>query len=385
MRAVISGVGYTPITANSGTSVLRLAVEASRNAMADAGLDRADIGGVYTFGLNDTVQSVEVAMELRLHDANWTVDVVGGGNSAAATVAQAAAIVEAGLARHVLVFRAMNGRSGIRLGGVGQDIETGGTRQFLASAGMLTYPQQMAMWCRRHIELSGTDPEAYAQIAIRSREYASENPRAQKQELITVDDYFDSPMIVDPFRLLDICLESDAACALIVSAADTVADLRSRPVHILGANHGGYAPQGASLEDFLSYPDISKNFAGAVVPPLLSSLGMTLADIDVAEIYDCFTHTVMLTAEGMGLFPKGEGADYFTQPDAMRLTSDLPINTHGGLLSEGYLMGLSHVLEGVLQVRGECGARQVDGAETALVTSGAMMQGSALVLGREAA
>jgi acetyl-CoA acetyltransferase len=376
----IVGVGYTPISAFSGTTILRLAVDASLAAITDAGLRPSDIDGVVTFGLDDTVRAVSVANELGSTTPRWTVDLNGGGNLACAAVAEAAAAVQAGLADTVLVYRAANGRSGRRLGATGQTVDASGARQFLVPAGLVSYAQQMAMWCRRYLETYRPAPELYGAIAMKSRANAVPNERAQKREIFTLDDYFASPWIADPFRLLDICLESDGACALVVTSEERARDLARPPVLIQAAEHGGAGTPGSDLEDFLGYDDLTRNFSGAIRDRLYATAGITAQDLDFAEIYDCFTHTVVLTAEGMGFAPAGEGAQFLASDTAMSVGSSLPINTHGGLLSEGYLMGLNHVTEAVLQLRGECGVRQVANARLGLVTAGAMMQGSALVL-----
>src|SRR5690349_18553822 len=176
---------------------------------------------------------------------------------------------------------------------------------------------------------------------------------------MTVDDYFDSPMIVDPFRLLDICPESDGALALLVTDAARAADLRHPVVEIEYVEHGGLSRPGSDLEDFLGLEDLSRNFAGPVAERLYETSGYSLDDFQLLEIYDCFTHTVLLTLEGLGVAPVGQAADWVLEPDTMIIGGRLPVNTHGGLLSEGYLMGLSHVAEAVLQLRGDGGERQV--------------------------
>lgn len=381
-QSSIVGVGYTPLTRASGKTPLQLAVAACRAAAEDAGQDIAKIDGVIVFGLNDSTTANAVATELRLINPRWTVDLTGGGHAACAVVGHAAAAVNFGLAETLLIVRAANGRSGRRMGGVGEEVQAGGSSQYLASVGLLTYPQQMAMWARRYIELYGPKAEAYGAVAIKQRSNARHNPRAILRDEMTLSDYFESPMIVDPFRLLDICPESDGAVALLVTSSAHAADLKQTPVSILHVEHGGLSRPGADLEDFLGLSDLTENFAGPVAKRLYSSSGLSASDFDFVEIYDCFTHTVLLTLEGLGIAPKGEADDWVLDPDTMTIGSSLPVNTHGGLLSEGYLMGLGHVAEAVQQLRGGCGVRQVEGAELGLVTAGAMMQGSLAVLAR---
>lgn len=379
-KASISGVGYTPLTRASGKTPLQLAVEASRAAAEDAGIELASIDGVVIYGLHDSTTATAIATELRLLNPRWTVDLVGGGHAACAVIGHAAAAVTTGLASSVLVVRSANGRSGRRLGGVGEEVRAGGSSQYLANVGLLTYPQQMAMWARRYIEQFNPAPEAYANIAVKSRANAIKNPRAIMRTPMTMDDYFASPMVADPFRLFDICPESDGALALLVTGGDRATDLRHVPVLIEYVEHGGLSRPGADLEDFLGLQDLSGNFAGPVARQMYDRSGLSINDFDLLEIYDCFTHTVLLTLEGIGVAPLGQAAEWVCEPDTMTLGGSMPVNTHGGLLSEGYLMGLSHVAEAVLQLRGQCGERQVPNAQRALVTAGAMMQGSLAAL-----
>src|SRR5689334_9883436 len=381
-QPAIVGVGYTELSRASGRTVLELAVEACRAAIEDAGVDVADVDGIVIYGLHDTTTAAAIATELRLLNARWTVDLIGGGHAACAVVGHAAAAVSSGLASSVLVVRAANGRSGRRMGGVGEEVHAGGSSQYLASVGLVTYPQQMAMWARRYIEQFRPAPEAYAAIAVKSRANAIRNPRAMMRQPMTFDDYFASPMIVDPFRILDICPESDGALAVLVTDSLRAADLRHPPVVIKYVEHGGLSRPGADLEDFLGLDDMYHNFAAPVSERIYERSGYGIDDFDLLQIYDCFTHTVLLTLEGLGVAPRGQADEWVLEADTMTIGGRMPVNTHGGLLSEGYLMGLSHVAEAVLQLRGSCGDRQVEGAQHALVTAGAMMQGSVAILAR---
>ncbi|MPZ60556.1 MAG: acetyl-CoA acetyltransferase [Propionibacteriales bacterium] len=387
MRSVASGVvgvGYTDISPNSGRSTLQLATEAAQAALADAGMTAADVDGLVTYHLDDSDPALGLAQSLGLDDPGVMVDWSdGGGNLACGVVGLADAAIRAGMAHTVIVYRSLNGRSGRRLGGMGQGVDTTGVRQFMTPAGWTTYPEMIAMWARRHMEVYGTTPEHLGTIAVKSRAHAKDNPRAQKREPITLDDYFASPLICDPFRLYDICLESDGACAVVVTAMDRARDTAKPPVGVLAAAHGGTGSgPGADLADVLGMGDLARNFGYAVRDRLYGMAGVTAADLDFAEIYDCFTASVILQLEGFGIVGPGEAGPYVAGDDTFSLGSKLPINTHGGLLSEGYLHGLNHVTEAVLQLRGECGPRQVPDAELALVTAGAMATGSALVLGR---
>lgn len=377
-KYAIAGIGYTDFTSNSGTTVLNLALQACRNAVLDAGMDRDEVDGVVSFNFGDSVPSIAVATGLGLPAARYAVEFSSGGNAANLIVQTAAAAIEAGLAENVLCFRAMNGRSGFRLGG-GRDLNSRGVTQYTAPFGWITYPQAMAMWCRRHMIKYGTTSEQLGNIAVSFRRNAALNERAMMRAPITLADHQASRMIVEPFHLLDICLESDGACAVLVTSAERARDLRHKPVYIMGAAYGGGPNQGDDLFDAIRWPDHAHNYAKYIAGDLWRSAGVGPKDVDVAEIYDCFTYSVIMQLEGLGFCKEGEGGA-FVQNGRIDRDGELPLNTHGGLLSEAYIHGFNHVVEAVEQLRGDAGSRQVADAEVALTTAGAMTCGSALVL-----
>jgi acetyl-CoA acetyltransferase len=377
-KYAIAGIGTTKYSANSGTTVLNLALEACGAAVADAGIAIDEIDGVVSYHFGDSVPSIAVATGLGLPAARYAVEFSSGGNAANLIVQTAAAAIEAGLARNVLCFRAMNGRSGLRLGG-SRDLNSRGITQYTAPFGWITYPQAMAMWCRRHMIKYGTTSAQLGAVAVTCRRNAALNPRAMMRAPITLADHQASRMIVEPFRLLDICLESDGACAVLVTTAERARDLRRRPVYILGAAYGGGPNQGDDLFDAIRWPEHAHNYAKYIAADLWASAGVGPQDMDVAEIYDCFTYSVLMQLEGFGFCKEGEGGAFVVDGNIDR-EGAIPVNTHGGLLSEAYIHGLNHVIEAVEQLRGDAGPRQVAGAELALTTAGAMTCGSALVL-----
>ncbi|BBK41675.1 lipid-transfer protein [Allostella vacuolata] len=376
----IAGIGSTEFSKASGRTVLDLASTACLAALDDAGVSPDEVDGIVSFHFNDSVPAIAVATQLGVPAVRYAVDTAGGGNAANLIVLQAVAAIEAGLAETVLCYRAMNGRSGFRLGG-GRDMSAHGITQYTAPFGWITYPQAMAMWCRRHMIEYGTTAEQLGQVAITARANAVLNERAMQRLPMSMDDYLASRFIVDPFRLYDICLESDGACAVLVTRADRARDLRQRPVHIMGGAYGGGPNQGEDLFDALRWPDHSHNYARYIAADLWGKAGVGPADVDVAEIYDCFTYSVLMQLEGLGFCREGEGGPFVADGNIAR-DGPLPVNTHGGLLSEAYIHGFNHVIEAVSQLRGHAGARQVPDAEIALTTAGAMTCGSALVLRR---
>ena len=384
----IAGIGFTNYTRNSGRSVEALADEAARKAIADAGLQPTDIDGVVTFGLGDTVGTSVVATNLGLKRLRHYADYGAGGNVACAVVNHAAMAVATGQADAVLVYRALNGASGQRYGGkaFSKLLEMGGVhsdaeQQFLDPYGVLMPAHHFALLCRRHMSLYGTTVEQLGAIAVTCREHATLNENAQKREPMTLADYFASPWIAEPFRMLDCCLQTDGACAMVVTTLERARDLKQPAVRIMaGITGAGPGNRGGMWSNFS--PEPADTYALHVRDELFGAAGVGAQDMDFAQLYDCFTYSILGQVEDYGFCAKGEGGPFFAEGHG-KLGSKLPINTNGGLLSEGYIHGLNSVVEGVVQLRRQAGARQVADAEVGLVTAGgATATGSALVLGR---
>jgi acetyl-CoA acetyltransferase len=377
-KYAIAGIGYTDFTRNSGRTVRSLASEACIKACADAGVDIKDIDGIISFNFNDSAPAMGVATEMGIPQANYAVDFQSGGNAANLITLTATAAIEAGLAKNVLCYRAMNGRSGFRLGG-GRDMNAYGVTQYTAPYGWISYPQAMAMWCRRYLNKYGPQERYFGEIAMTFRENAVLNERAMQRTPMTYDDYLGSRPIVDPFRMLDICLESDGACAVLITGADRAKDLRHKPVYIMGGAYGGGPNQGDDLFDTIRYPDQAHNALAYLKDDLWGSAGIGPQDVDVAQIYDCFTYSVLMALEGLGFAKEGEGGP-FIMDGRIKRDGALPLNTAGGLLSEAYIHGFNHVIEAVEQLRGHAGVRQIKDAEICLTTAGAMTTASAMIL-----
>ncbi|MBC6464105.1 thiolase C-terminal domain-containing protein [Actinomadura alba] len=376
-RAAIAGVGYTPFSANSGVSTLTLAVDAILAALDDAGLTVGDVDALATHRVGDSTPPWVVAPALGVPEVTWYLDQFGGGSVSHSVVGQAAMAVAAGIATTVVCYRAVNARSEFRMGGTGRGPAPVFDVQYQAPYGLLAPSQQFAMYARAHMIAYGTTHEQFGHIAVNQRANAAKNDRALKREPITLDDYLASRWIAEPLRLLDCCLETDGACAVVVTSVERARHLPRPPVLISGAVWGGG-------DSFLSGTgtDFTVSEAARVAPRLYAMAGAGPADIDVAEIYDCFSYSVLVQLEDYGFCPKGEGGPYVAS-GATALGGTLPVNTHGGFLSEGYVHGLNHVAEAVSQLRGTAGDRQVPGAEVALSTAqpGYVLAGtSALIL-----
>ena len=363
-EAAIVGIGCTEFSRDSGVSVFNLAAEAIKKAVADAGLTIGDIDGLVTFGPNDSIPPNMLAQGLGIKSMSFFLDHFLGGSVSISTVGQAALAVSAGVADCVVVYRALNGRSELRMNGSGAPrMRQPWDMPYKIDAGYIAPSQEIAMAARAHMLRYGTTHEDLGRIAIMSRTHALDNPRAMMREPMTMDDYLESRWIVDPFRKFDCCLETDGAAAVVIVTADRARDLPHRPVLVQGAAWGG----GITIVNN-GFEDIAESPARPLAARLYANAGLGPADIDFAELYDCFTYSVLSQIEGYGFAEPGEVPAMLAGGAFDRATGSLPVNTHGGLLSEAYIHGINHVYEAVEQIRGEAGARQVANHEVALVT-----------------
>ena len=382
-RCAIVGVGETDYSRNSGRSDLTLATQAALAAIADAGLVPHDIDGIVRCDM-DTVRANDLIESIGMPNVTYWSDVGTGGAAAAAMIGQAVGAILSGQATSVLVFRELNGRSGRRYGlsSAGSEVVGGGGTydELYLPYGMLTPGQVFAMYAQRHMLEFGTTPEQLARIPLACRERANANPRAQMRDRkLTIDDYLAARMISTPLRLFDFCLETDGSCAVVVTSTERARALPQPPALIRAVTQGTIArPQPGIQFPVLARPTITELPATKVADELYRRAGLGPADIDVAQIYDCFSITVLLQLEDWGFCAKGEGGP-FVDSGAIDLDGSVPINTGGGHLSEGYIHGLNHVVEGVRQIRGES-TSQVPGAEVCLVTSTPLPPASALIL-----
>jgi acetyl-CoA acetyltransferase len=375
--AAVAGVGYTQLSAASEQSVLGLATEACAAALNDAGLASADVDGIASFMvMHDSVPTQAVATVLGLDHMRFSLDIDLGGQAPCHLVTQAAAAITTGQADAVLVYRAMKGRSGPRVGAM-QFSGPGG--QYRYPIGYSTYMMYVAMWARRFLYETGQGEEDLAAVAMAQRSYAMANERAFRRKPLTKDLYDASPLVVDPFRSPDCTIEVDGACALVVTSLERARDLRHPPALVAAGSYRAGPGCGLDIGDHLEWADYTRNYTSWLAPDLYRQAGVEAADIQVAEIYDCFTSTVLMGLEGLGLCERGDSGRFVRSGQTL-LDGRLPTNTHGGLLSEGYLHGMNTVAEAVLQVQGRGGERQAPRHDVCIVTSGALMDGSGLIL-----
>jgi acetyl-CoA acetyltransferase len=373
----IAGVGYTPLTRHAERSVLDQALAACRAALDDAGLDAAAVDGIASFMLlHDSVPTQAVATGLALPSLRFAIDAQLGGQAPCYLVGLAADAVEAGRADAVLVFRALNGSSGAR---VGTMAFPGGGAQYRYPIGYDAYLMYVAMWAQRFLLETGQGAEDLGAVAIAQRAWARDNERAIKRQPLTLEEYLAAPLVVDPFRAADCTTEVDGACAVLVTTIERARDLRHPPARVASWAYRAGPRSGLDIGDHLLWRDYTRNYTTYLRDELFGRAGVTPSDVQFAEIYDCFTSTLLMGLEGLGITPRGESGAVVragtTAPGGL-----LPVNTHGGLLAEGYLHGMNTVAEAALQVQGRGGARQAPRHEVCAVTSGALMDGSALVL-----
>lgn len=382
MRQVaIAGVGYTPLTKNSGRSVLSLATEAALAAIDDAGLPVKQVDGVGSFMvLNDSVSCGALGTALGLPELRWTMEFQHGGQSPCHVVGLAAMAVACGYAENVVVFRALNGRSGVR---VGSGQFAGGAAQYRYPIGYNSYMMYIAMWAQRYLHETGQGTRDLGAVAVAQRRYAERNPRAIVRKPLDMDAYLASPWVAEPFRVADCTSEVDGACAVLVTSLDRARDLRHPPAIVASTAYRAGARVGLDIGDLMLYDDYTRNFTSLLKDELFARAKLGPSDVEFAEIYDCFTSVVLMGLEGLGLCKRGE-AGAFVASGQTWLDGKLPTNTSGGLLSEGYLHGMNAVCEAVLQIQGRGGDRQAPRHNVGVVTSGALADGSAMLLTADA-
>ncbi|WP_169945169.1 lipid-transfer protein [Microbispora sp. H11081] len=386
-KAAIVGIGQTEFSKKSGRSELRLAVEAVKAAIADAGLEPSDIEGLTTFSL-DTNPEIDVARAMGIPELKFMSRIHYGGGAACAVVHQAAMAVLTGTAKYVVVYRAFNERSGRRFGAGQRNQPTAADAEQVAMSwllpfGLVTPASWVAMFARRYMHQFGATSEDFGRVSVVARKHAANNPNAWFYgKPITLEDHQNSPWIVDPLHLLDCCQESDGGVALVVTTAERARDLPQRPAYISAAAQGAAEDQHMMTsyyrpdEKVTALPEM-----GLVAKQLYETSGLTPDDINAAVIYDHFTPFVLPQLEAFGFCGRGEAKD-FIRDGNLEIGGRLPLNTHGGQLGEAYIHGVNGVLEGVRQVRGTS-SNQVDGLSNILVTAGTGVPTSGLILSRQ--
>jgi len=380
--AAIAGIGATEFSKDSGRSELRLAAEAARAALADAGLSPHEVDGLVTFSMDSTAE-IALARELGVPELRFFSQVGYGGGAACATVQQAAMAIAAGLAEIVVCYRALNERSGRRFGQVSRAAAEAPTSAGVDNGwhypmGLGTPAATVAMIARRYMHEYGATSEDFGRVTVADRRHAAKNPKAWfYQRPVTLAEHQASRWIAEPLRLLDCCQESDGAVAVVVTSRERARDLPQRPAVIRAAAQGS-GPGQFVMTSYYREP-LGLAEMSVVARQLWPQAGIGPGDVRTAVLYDHFTPYVLMQLEELGFCGPGE-ARHFIAGGAIELGGRLPVNPHGGQLGEAYIHGMNGIAEVVRQVRGTS-VSQVPGDGPVLVTAGTGVPTSGLVLG----
>ncbi|MFT7597919.1 MAG: acetyl-CoA acetyltransferase [Acidimicrobiales bacterium] len=384
-EVAIVGIAETDYVRGSDQSVPELVLDATMRAVLDAGIDPSEVDGIIP--PPGFISSEEIAANLGASEIRYSVTLHMGGASPTAALQSAVMAIASGIATTVVVTYGWNGYSAFRKRpgtrpskrkmDPGPFIDV--SRNFYAPYGVQSAVQWYSLYIQRYVDLYGITPEQAAQVALTCREHAHLNDKAlMGGRPMTLDDYMASPYITEPMRKLDCCLETDCAAAVVLTTAERAKDLPHTPVLWLGGAEGHPYP----ADEITNRPDMLKLGLDSAAPRAFAMAGVKPADMDFLQIYDCFTYVVLMELEAIGMCEKG-GAGEFVSDGNISLSGKYPMNTHGGLLSQGHCWGLNHVVEATRQLRHEGGRAQVADAELGVVTGyGDLGDGSIAILAR---
>ena len=371
----IVGAAHAPSQGRGALTPAGLMAEAASCALADSGVDRAAIDGLFSASAYLYMPTLTLGEYLGIRP-RFSDSTTIGGASFLAHLRHAAAAIAAGCCDVGLIAYGSTQRSD-------------GNRYVKSMTEPLAYEVPIgarwpiagyAMMAQRHMHEFGTTPEQLAEVAVAAREWALLNPDSGQTVALSVEEVVASPVISSPLRRYDCCLVSDGGGALVVTSPERARDLTERPVYVVGVAETHWARNVSGIEDFTTVP------AAHTAGEALRQAGLSLSDIDVFELYDSFTIAVLLSLEAIGLCGRGEGGA-FVEQGALRPGGSFPTNTNGGGLSCRHpgMLGMHLMLEAVTQLRGAAGARQVERARRALVhgLGGVHMSGVTAVLSAE--
>lgn len=381
VRTAIAGLGMSEIGKVYGHTANEFASIAVRNAVTDAGLELSDLDGlIVSSGLGSGVD-LGLQGTLGLNDLNLLTSMQGYGSTAAQMVQYAAMAVRAGMASTIAVVWADDPlKENVGAGAAYQSAASlpTGWRGLMAASGLSSANTYYALAARRHMQKYGTTNDHFGAIAVAQRQWATMNPLAQMRTPITLEDYHASRWISEPFHLLDCCLVSNGGIALVITSLDRARTLKQPPIEVLGWAQAHPGRTGVRNDDFGLVSGAARSG-----PAALRMADTKLDEIDVVEVYDCYTFTALITLEDYGFCEKGEGGAFLAEPGTLGPQGKLKVNTGGGELSSYYLWGMTPLSEAVIQARGQAGERQVERHDRVLVSGngGTLDHHATLVLG----
>jgi acetyl-CoA acetyltransferase len=382
-ETAIAGIGLTEFTKHSGVSELSLAAQCIKAACDDAGVSPAEIDGLVTYTL-DSTDEIEVARAVGAADLSFFSRINYGGGAAVGTIAQAAMAIATGQATTVVCYRAMNGRSGKRMGqGVSGEITSSDLIHWswYTPYGMLIPGSWIAMIANKYMRKYGVTREDLGRVAISQRNHALRNPRAYGYgKPLSMEQYLQSKLIAEPLCLYDFCQETDGGCAILVTSAERARDLKQKPAVIRAVTQASTRGQEQMTsyyrDELVSLPEMEMAARRVYA---MANLGPD--DIDAACLYDAFSSEIIMQLESFGFCGPGEGK-YLVREGALDIDGRLPNNTHGGLISEGYIHGMNNIAEGVRLIRGTSTGQPPKTVDHVLVSSGVGVPTGAMILGQ---
>ena len=385
-KSAIVGIGEYGYYRGTDQSILQMILKASMEAIHDAGLKPSDVDGIIP--PPGFVAWDEIGAHLGIREIRYTACPQMGGASPVAGLINATMAIASGMATAVLVPIGWNGYSALRPRPDARPnkrrfsaafFDT--VRNYYAPYGLRSAPWWYSLYLKRYVDLYDVPPEAAGAIAVACRKHAQLNDKAlMRGRPLTMEDYLASPFITEPLRKSDCCVETDCAAAILVTSAERARDLKHTPVVFLGGAEG----HPDRPDELINRPDMLKLGLDYAAPRAFKMAGVKPQDMDFLQIYDCFTYVALLELEALGFAERGGAAD-FVKDGNIELGGRYPLNTHGGLMSQGHCWGMNHIVESVRQLRHDAGAAQVADCEIGLVTGyGDLGDGTVAILGRGA-
>lgn len=395
-KAAIVGVGATDYFfrgASAPRTVYSLACEAILKACEDAGISPHQIDGFAYYsgagagygGKLDTGTFMEM---LGMPEIGFSATLTSGGGGAVGSVGLATAALKNEDAKYVVSLMTLQQPPQARIGRAFGRMDTNWENSFLQPSGLYGPGHLMSILARRHMHLYGTTQEAFAEVAMATRANTHNRPKAIRKKPLTIEEYMASPMLADPLRRLDFCLETDGAVAVITTTAERARDCKQKPAYVHGVCAGGQREWSRAFTWYgMPDPYFASSGHDWSAKRVYEQTGLSAKDIDVALLYDHFTPMVLMQLEEYGFCERGEGNDYvlsgklrYDPATGKGVNGGTPVNTHGGNLNEAYIIGMTHIMEAVEQVRGTA-INQVKDCEFALATGGpASIPVSSLIL-----